>query len=78
MPEVQEVFHMATQKVRPDPNALERQHRDQRQHVVKQKVAVFALIAALAIGGGIFAVSVLRSDDGRRKSVPIRSHLSHP
>jgi hypothetical protein len=63
MPEVQEVFHMATQKVRPDPNALERQHRDQRQRVVKQKVAVFALIAALAIGGGIFAVSVLRSDD---------------
>jgi hypothetical protein len=64
MPEVQEVFHMATQKVRPDADALERQHRDQRQHVVKQRVAVFALIAALAIGGGVFAISVLRSDDG--------------
>ena len=63
MPEVQEVFQMATQKVRPDPDALERQHRDQRRHVVKQKVSVFALIAALVIGGGIFAVSVLRSDD---------------
>ena len=64
MPEVQEVFHMATQKVRPDPDALERQHRDQRQHAVKQKVAVFALIAALVLGGGVFAISVLRSDDG--------------
>ena len=64
MPEVREVFQMATQKVRPDPDALERQHREQRQHVVKQKVAVFALIAALVVAGGVFAISVLRSDDG--------------
>ena len=64
MPEVQEVFHMATQKVRPDPDALERQHRDQRQHATKQKIAVFALIAALVVAGGVFAISVLRGDDG--------------
>ena len=64
MPEVQEVFHMATQKVRPDPDALERQYRDQRQHATKQKMAVFALIAALVVGGAVFAISVLRGDDG--------------
>jgi hypothetical protein len=63
MPEVQEVFHMATQKVRPDPDALERQHRGQRRHAVKQKVAVFTLIAALVVGGGVFAISSLRSGD---------------
>ena len=63
MPEVQEVFHMATQKVRPDPDALERQHRDQRQHVVKQKVAVFALIAALVVAGGVLGISAVSNDD---------------
>jgi hypothetical protein len=60
MPEVQEVFHMATQKVRPDPDALERQHRDQRRHVAKQKVGVLALVAAVAVAGGVFAISTMR------------------
>ena len=30
MPDVQEVFRLATNKVKPDPNALERQQRRQR------------------------------------------------
>ena len=30
MPDVQEVFRLATNKVKPDPNALERQERRQR------------------------------------------------
>lgn len=63
MPEVQEVFQMATQKVRPDPDALERQHRGQRRHVAKKKAAVFALITVLAVAGGIFGISALRSVD---------------
>ena len=32
MPDVQEVFRMSTQKVRPDPGALERQQDQQRRH----------------------------------------------
>ena len=72
MPEVQEVFQMATQKVRPDPDALERQHRDQREHVVKQKVSVFALIAALVVAGGLFGINALRSGDD--KTVGTGSH----
>jgi hypothetical protein len=68
MPEVQEVFQMATQKVRPDPDALERQHRDQRRHVTKQKVAVFTLIAALVVAGGVFAINTLGS--GVKTSIP--------
>lgn len=61
MPEVQEVFQMATQKVRPDPDALERQHRGQRRHVAKQRIAVFTLIAAFVVGGGVFAINTLGS-----------------
>jgi hypothetical protein len=61
MPEVQEVFHMATQKVRPDPDALERQHRDQRRHAAKQKGAVFALVAAIVVAGTAIAINTLGS-----------------
>ena len=32
MPDVQEVFRLATNKVKPDPNALERQHQRQRRN----------------------------------------------
>ncbi|MBA3737923.1 MAG: hypothetical protein H0W97_05105 [Actinobacteria bacterium] len=66
MPEVQEVFQMATQKIQPDPDALERQHLGQRRQVAKQKVAVFALIAALGVGAAVFGISALRSDDSTR------------
>lgn len=49
MPEVQEVFRMATQKVRPDPGALERQHRQQRRRTIRRKVGVYGLVAALTV-----------------------------
>jgi hypothetical protein len=64
MPEVQEVFRMATQKVRPDPNALERQHRSQQRHVARQKAAVFVLVGALLIGGAVFGITTLQDDPG--------------
>jgi hypothetical protein len=60
MPEVREVFDMATQKVRPDPNALERQHRDQRQHVARRKATVFVLVGALALGGAALGLTIVR------------------
>ena len=63
MPEVQEVFRMATQKVRPDPGALERQHRNQRWQVTKRKGGVYALVAALVIAGTVIGVGVLRDRD---------------
>jgi hypothetical protein len=63
MPEVQEVFQMATQKVRPDPGALERQHQDQRQHAVRRKASVFALIGALVLAGAGIGISILRAQD---------------
>jgi Tol biopolymer transport system component len=54
MPEVEEVFRLATNKVKPDPNALERQQHRQRSAVrtsrVRAYVAVAAVIAAVAVG----------------------------
>jgi hypothetical protein len=38
MPDVREVFEMATQKVRPDPGAMERQQRNQRRSAIRRKV----------------------------------------
>ncbi len=63
MPEIQEVFRMATQKVRPDPEALERQHRGQRRRVAQKRAAVYALVALLLVAGVAIGISTLGSDD---------------
>ena len=60
MPDVQEVFRMATQKVRPDPEAMERQSRTQRRHVVRQRAGGYALLAILVIVSGVIGVIALR------------------
>jgi len=65
MPEVEEVFRIATQKVRPDPGALERQNRGQRRRATRRKVGVYALVATLGIVGGAVALDVgLLNDSG--------------
>jgi hypothetical protein len=63
MPEIQEVFRMATQKVRPDPEALDRQHAGQRRRVAQKRTAVYALVVVLLVAGAVVAISTLRSDD---------------
>lgn len=65
MPDVHEIFRLATENVRPDPGALERQYRGQRWKVVKQKTGVYALVAGLVIAGIVFGVSALRRGDDR-------------
>jgi Tol biopolymer transport system component len=60
MPEVQEVFRMATQKVRPDPGALDRQLRGQRARSVRRKAGAYAVVAALLGIGAIVAVNSLQ------------------
>ena len=62
MPEIQEVFRMATQKVRPDPEALDRQHRGQRRRVAQKRAAVYALVVVLLVAGAAVAISTLGSD----------------
>jgi Tol biopolymer transport system component len=63
MPEIQEVFRMATQKVRPDPEALDRQHRGQRRRVAQKRAAVYALVVVLLVAGAVVAIGTLGSDD---------------
>jgi TolB protein len=63
MPEIQEVFRMATQKVRPDPEALDRQHRGQRRRVAQKRAAVYALVALLLVAGAVIGISTLGNDD---------------
>jgi Tol biopolymer transport system component len=65
MPEIQEVFRMATQKVRPDPEALDRQHRGQRRRVAQKRVAVYAMVVVLIVAGAVVAISTLGSDHGQ-------------
>jgi Tol biopolymer transport system component len=65
MPDVQEVFRMATQKVRPDPEALQRQHRGQRRRVARKRAAVYALVAVLVVAGVVVGINALGSDDVR-------------
>jgi hypothetical protein len=55
MPDIQEVFRMATQKVGPDPGALERQHRFQRRTTTRRKLGAFAVAAAI----GLAAVALI-------------------
>jgi Tol biopolymer transport system component len=62
MPEIQEVFRMATQKVRPDPEALNRQHRGQRRRGAQKRAAVYALVVVLLVAGAVVAIGTLGSD----------------
>jgi hypothetical protein len=62
MPDVQEVFRMTTQKVRPDPDAAERQIGRQRKRARQRRVGVYALVAALVVGG--VAIGITASREG--------------
>ena len=59
MPEVEEVFRLATNKVKPDPDALERQVRRQRASARTSRAWAYAAVAAVvvlaAIGAVVFA-----------------------
>jgi len=59
MPDVQEVFRLATNKVKPDPDALERQIRRQRAEVRKSRVRAYVAVAAVLVvlGVAVFAIS---------------------
>jgi hypothetical protein len=56
MPDLQEVFRMATQKVGPDPGALERQHRFQRRATTRRKLAAFAVAAAIGVAAVVLVL----------------------
>lgn len=57
MPEVQEVFRMATQKVRPDPGFVDRQHDHRRRKDRNRKIGAFAVAAAIAATAAVVIVT---------------------
>jgi hypothetical protein len=63
MPDMQEVFRMATQKVRPDPGFVDRQHENQRRQSRRRKAGALVLVAVLVIAGVVVGISTLRSGD---------------
>ncbi len=67
MPDVQEVFRMATQKVRQDPGALDRQVTKQRKAARTRRVGVFATVLVL-VAATITAVVLTRG--GNTEVVP--------
>jgi Tol biopolymer transport system component len=56
MPDVKEVYEMVTKQKPPEPGALERQWERQRRASRNRKIGVIALVAALLVGLGAFAV----------------------
>lgn len=64
MPDVQEVFRVATQKVRPDPGALERQQDQQRRHTTRRRAGAYALAAALFAAIAVVAVRAAVDSSG--------------
>ncbi len=63
---------MATQKVRPDPEALERQSQTQRRHVVRQRAGGNALLAVLVIAAAVISVLALRPREQQPADRPDR------
>jgi hypothetical protein len=70
MPEVQEVFRMSTQKVRPDPGALERQHTRQRRSSIGKKVGALAVAAAIGLAA---LVVILATPPWEHTTIPANS-----
>lgn len=64
MPDLEEVFRITTERVRPAPGALDRQLGRQRRRVARQRVAVYALVVGLVVGITI-GFGSLASDDER-------------
>jgi hypothetical protein len=67
MPEVQEVFRMATQKVRPDPGFADRQYDHRRKQERSSKLAAFAMAAAIGVAA---IVLVLVNRPGQEATTP--------
>ena len=63
MPDVQEVFRLATNKVKPDPNALERQQKRQRSSTRSSRARAYLVVAAVIAAVAIGVAAVMRTAD---------------
>ena len=65
MPDVQEVFRMATQKVRPEPGFVDRQYDHRRNQERKRRIGAFAVATAI----GVAAIAVFLGTRGGQDTV---------
>lgn len=63
MPDVQEVFRLATNKVKPDPNALERQQKRQRSSTRTTRARAYLVVAAVIAAIAVGALAITRTAD---------------
>ena len=63
MPDVQEVFRLATNKVKPDPNALERQQTRQRASTRSSRARAYLVVAAVIAAIAIGVLAITRTAD---------------
>jgi Tol biopolymer transport system component len=63
MPEIEEVFRMATQKVRQDPGALDRQMAKQERATRNRRVSAFVMVFVL-LAAAVAAYALTRGDTG--------------
>jgi hypothetical protein len=76
MPDVQEVFRMSTQKIRPETGFNERQVQHQRRTARNRKVGTFAVVAAIVV---IAVVAMAAAwSEGRETHVPAVSPTQAP
>ena len=66
MPDVQEVFRMATQKVRPEPGFVDRQFKQQRRRSRSRKVGAIAIAAALGLVAVVVVIRAVDNGTGTR------------
>jgi Tol biopolymer transport system component len=77
MPELEEVFRLATNKVRPDPQALERQLDRQRSALRKHRIAAYVAVAAVLVVLAVAAVAVFETATDNN-TVPADDHTATP
>ena len=68
MPDVQEVFRMATQQVRPEHGFVDRQQDHQRQRTRNRKLGAFAVAAAIVLAA---VVLFLGTRGGQTTTTPV-------
>ena len=67
MPDVQEVFRMTTQKIRPEPGFVDRQYDHRRKQQRKRKIGAFAAAAVI----GVAAVALIINNLGGQNRTEI-------
>jgi hypothetical protein len=75
MPDVEEVFRMATQKVKPDPGALERQFQGQRRRARNRRIGGFVAAAVILVGAAVLGAVLL---NGGNSAAPVPIGSSNP